>query len=208
MIFEVATIASHIFRQRMSRGDIYLRMTKRLTFEDIVRALLTEFDLGQSDIASATGASQGSVSKWGSGKGEPSGQNATALVELLQTQYRAAGREEIVRPVSGGAVVEGGLPASEYVPPRPPARPTVSEPEPMARLSRTRVPVYGQAVGGPSGEGRFVLNGVTLDWIPAPPGFDSIRNPYAVRVYGSSMEPRLRPRRDPLCRSQRPCSGR
>jgi len=49
------------------------------------------------------------------------------------------------------------------------------------------VPLYGQAVGGVYGE--FVMNGTTLDYIPALPGMD-IDGIYAVTVSGDSMIPR------------------
>ncbi len=52
----------------------------------------------------------------------------------------------------------------------------------------TRVPVYGQAIGGE--DGYFVLNGSHIDDILAPPILTGVKNAYAVYVAGESMEPR------------------
>jgi phage repressor protein C with HTH and peptisase S24 domain len=52
----------------------------------------------------------------------------------------------------------------------------------------TRIPVYGQAVGGRDGE--FILNGNQVADILAPPSLSRIAGAYAVYVVGDSMEPR------------------
>lgn len=52
----------------------------------------------------------------------------------------------------------------------------------------TRIPVYGQAVGGRDGE--FILNGNKVADILAPPSLSRIAGAYAVYVIGDSMEPR------------------
>lgn len=54
--------------------------------------------------------------------------------------------------------------------------------------SSTRIPVYGQAVGGMDGE--FVMNGNRLEDVFAPPSLSSVTGAYAVYVAGESMEPR------------------
>lgn len=77
-------------------------------------------------------------------------------------------------------------------PPQVALGPSVSDPSPVG-ISRARIPVYGQAIGGPGGEGRFALNGTTLDLVPAPDYLEKARNAYAVYVYGTSMEPKYRP---------------
>ena len=57
------------------------------------------------------------------------------------------------------------------------------------RASRgTIIPLYGAAVGGENGE--FVMNGNKFDEIFAPPSLSGVSDAYAVRVVGSSMEPR------------------
>ncbi|WP_421722910.1 S24 family peptidase [Bauldia sp.] len=55
-------------------------------------------------------------------------------------------------------------------------------------LAAEKIPVYGQAVGG--SDGRFVMNGETLDHVLAPPVLSGVSGAYAVYVYGDSMEPR------------------
>lgn len=50
------------------------------------------------------------------------------------------------------------------------------------------IPLYGTAVGGI--DGQFELNGNLLDRVKAPPSLYGIRNAYAVRISGESMEPR------------------
>ncbi|MEM6462791.1 MAG: S24 family peptidase [Pseudomonadota bacterium] len=53
---------------------------------------------------------------------------------------------------------------------------------------RSRIPVFGQAVGGANGE--FVMNGDRLDDVFAPPSLSDVAGAYAVYVCGVSMEPR------------------
>lgn len=55
-------------------------------------------------------------------------------------------------------------------------------------LRSSKIPVYGQAVGG--SDGRFVMNGEKLDEVLAPPILNDVSGAYAVYVYGDSMEPR------------------
>ncbi|RWC29816.1 MAG: helix-turn-helix transcriptional regulator [Mesorhizobium sp.] len=50
------------------------------------------------------------------------------------------------------------------------------------------IPVLGQSVGGPNG--RFVLNGQEAGRVFCPPMLENVEGAYAVRVYGTSMEPR------------------
>ncbi|NTG01848.1 S24 family peptidase [Rhizobium rhizogenes] len=54
--------------------------------------------------------------------------------------------------------------------------------------ANSKLPAYGQAIGGAYGE--FMLNGNKIDDILAPPGLLGIRDAYAVYVSGESMEPR------------------
>ncbi len=50
------------------------------------------------------------------------------------------------------------------------------------------LPLLGQTVGGPNG--RFVLNGSEVGRVFIPPMLEGVEGAYAVRVYGTSMEPR------------------
>ncbi len=57
---------------------------------------------------------------------------------------------------------------------------------PAVRLSR--IPMYGQAVGG--ADGQFPLNGNLITEVAAPPSLAGVAGAYAVMVVGTSMEPR------------------
>lgn len=74
-------------------------------------------------------------------------------------------------------------------PPTPPANATIRGPIDLS-ATRERIPVYGQAIGGP--DGRFVFNGNRIDDVFAPPMLRNVRDAYAVFVVGESMEPRYR----------------
>lgn len=50
------------------------------------------------------------------------------------------------------------------------------------------IPLYGTVVGGV--DGQFELNGNLLDRVSAPVSLYGIKNAYAVRISGESMEPR------------------
>lgn len=51
------------------------------------------------------------------------------------------------------------------------------------------LPLLGQTSGGPNG--RFILNGAEVGRVFTPPILEGVEGAYAVRVYGSSMEPRF-----------------
>ncbi len=52
----------------------------------------------------------------------------------------------------------------------------------------TSLPILGQTVSGPNG--RFILNGSEVGRVFTPPMLEGVEGAYAVRVYGTSMEPR------------------
>ncbi|WP_112175405.1 S24 family peptidase [Agrobacterium tumefaciens] len=52
------------------------------------------------------------------------------------------------------------------------------------------VPLLGQSIGGPNG--RFILNGSEVGRLFVPPMLEGVEGAYAVRVYGTSMEPRFK----------------
>ncbi|MDB5522800.1 MAG: repressor protein [Rhizobium sp.] len=52
------------------------------------------------------------------------------------------------------------------------------------------VPLRGQTAGGPNG--RFVFNGDDSIRVICPPGLENVPEAYAVRVHGTSMEPRFK----------------
>ncbi|MBB4063648.1 XRE family transcriptional regulator [Gellertiella hungarica] len=52
------------------------------------------------------------------------------------------------------------------------------------------IPLLGQSVTGPNG--RFILNGAEVGRLFVPPMLEGVEGAYAVRVYGTSMEPRFK----------------
>lgn len=72
-----------------------------------------------------------------------------------------------------------------------PPKPNASFPPRFQRFSQDRsIPVYGQTEAGPNG--RFIMNGMKVADVFCPPGLEDVPEAYAVRVYGTSMEPRYR----------------
>ncbi len=94
--------------------------------------------------------------------GESRRDNSVATDMALQSNHRSAGR---VDPSPANARLGDTLPDPS-----------------------TKIPVYGQAVGGMDGE--FVMNGNRLEDVFAPPSLSSVAGAYAVYVAGESMEPR------------------
>lgn len=86
-------------------------------------------------------------------------------------------------------LLTGGGMAEEAAPAPVPPRPNASFPPRYEQFPRTNgVPVLGQVVGGPNG--RFMLNGQEAGRVFCPPMLENVDGAYAVRVYGTSMEPR------------------
>jgi phage repressor protein C with HTH and peptisase S24 domain len=80
-------------------------------------------------------------------------------------------------------------------PPLPPvtrtARPNASFPPRYQRFNTNRrIPMMGQSEAGPNG--RFIMNGAIVADVFCPPGLENVPDAYAVRVYGTSMEPRYK----------------
>lgn len=72
-----------------------------------------------------------------------------------------------------------------------PPKPNASFPPRYQQFSQTRsIPVYGQTEAGPNG--RFIMNGMKVADVFCPPGLEEVPEAYAVRVYGTSMEPRFK----------------
>jgi phage repressor protein C with HTH and peptisase S24 domain len=72
---------------------------------------------------------------------------------------------------------------------RPKSRPNASFPPKYQQFpTDSSIPLLGQSIGGPNG--RFVLNGSEVGRVFCPPGLEGVEGAYAVRVFGTSMEPR------------------
>ncbi len=67
--------------------------------------------------------------------------------------------------------------------------PNASFPPRWQRFSAAEsIPLLGQTAGGANG--RFILNGSEVGRVFTPPMLEGVEDAYAVRVYGTSMEPR------------------
>jgi phage repressor protein C with HTH and peptisase S24 domain len=70
-------------------------------------------------------------------------------------------------------------------------KPNASYPPRYERFPQTqRIPLKEQTVGGPNG--RFVLGDASFGDVFCPPMLEGVEGAYAVRVYGTSMEPRFK----------------
>jgi phage repressor protein C with HTH and peptisase S24 domain len=70
-------------------------------------------------------------------------------------------------------------------------KPNASFPPQFQSFAQDRlIPLMGQIEAGPNG--KFVMNGQKIADIFCPPGLENVPNAYAVRVYGTSMEPRYK----------------
>lgn len=141
--------------------------------------------LGMSDNAASTkaGLTRDLIRNLRRGASrELSSHAATALAEVLEISIgQLLGSEAMPE--------EQGM--SRGVPPRAPRRSHVSPPAPAPAVSKKRTPILGLAVGGD--DGRFLMNGETIDTTFCPPGLEDVPDLYAVYVSGSSMEPRFEP---------------
>lgn len=69
--------------------------------------------------------------------------------------------------------------------------PNASFPPRFQQFDTSRqIPLMGQSEAGPNG--KFIMNGQKIADVFCPPGLENVPNAYAVRVYGTSMEPRYR----------------
>ncbi|PZP58788.1 MAG: repressor protein C [Delftia acidovorans] len=74
-----------------------------------------------------------------------------------------------------------------------PVRPSPNGSFPPARVELQRagrIPLYGQIEAGSNG--KFIMNGTRITDVFCPPGLEDVPTAYAVRVYGTSMEPRFK----------------
>lgn len=86
---------------------------------------------------------------------------------------------EDVTTITAQPPISGGIPEVE--------QPNAGAPKKIV-AGLSKIPVYGQAVGGVDGE--FVMNGSLLYEVLAPPNLSETSGAYAVVVSGDSMSPR------------------
>lgn len=133
-----------------------------------IRAKRKEQKLTQQAVATALGISRVSVTQWELNETSPTVENLTALAKLLKQplDYFSSNKIENSNWVEPNARIVGEVDFSHA----------------------SRIPVYGQAVGGVDGE--FVLNGNNLFDVVCPPQLQGVKNAYGVVVSGDSMSPR------------------
>lgn len=127
---------------------------------------------------------RGAVGNWEQGK-EVSFESLKLLSKVagVRLEWLASNEGQIGEP--GNSVVADVT--NETQPKKP--RPNASFPPRYEAFSRDySLPVLGQVAGGPNG--RFILNGSEVGRVFTPPMLEGVEGAYAVRVYGTSMEPR------------------
>lgn len=102
------------------------------------------------------------------------------LAKALQLDAEALIRGEVLR-----------LDDLEEAPRPTPTKPNASFPPRFQKFDGDGyIPLLGQSIGGPNG--RFILNGSEVGRLFVPPMLEGVEGAYAVRVYGTSMEPRFK----------------
>jgi phage repressor protein C with HTH and peptisase S24 domain len=73
----------------------------------------------------------------------------------------------------------------------PPSKPNASFPPQYQTFpTESYIKILGQTAGGPNG--RFLMNGEEVGRVFTPPNLEGVKGAYAVRVFGTSMEPRFK----------------
>lgn len=136
-------------------------------FGDLVKEKRTELGWSQHDLAKAVGTSQATIDKIENHRS-------------MQSRYLPAIFDALNIPLEQLAKSKGAPPASN-----------ASFPPKYQKFTQARrIPLYGQTEAGANG--RFVMNGMKVADVFCPPGLEEVPDAYAVRVYGTSMEPRYR----------------
>lgn len=140
---------------------------------------LSELGLGDVEAATSVGIERTFVRDLVIGKKKTvQVDGIPKLARALRLDPNALAREEAVPLLD------------DLTPAKRPA-PNASFPPVYQRFPGDRsVPLRGQTVGGPNG--RFIFNGNDSIGILCPPGLESVPDAYAVRVFGTSMEPRFK----------------
>lgn len=139
-----------------------------------LKELRNRAGLSQDALATAMGTSRNQLAK-------------------LESGSRRLTEDWIRRAADALGVPNTAIIADDLTPPQePPAPPDASFPVPV-EFPRRMLPVYGQAAGGMSDEGRFVLNGRKIADVLCPPALEHVRDAYAIYMHGESMLPAFRP---------------
>jgi phage repressor protein C with HTH and peptisase S24 domain len=151
------------------------------TLQEIVTARLTELGLGPIEAATAGGLERTFIRDITVGKKKSvKSDKIVQLGKALMLDPDALARNEAL-PVSETR--------SEPALFRP--APNASFPPQYQQFNTTKkIPLMGQSEAGP--DGRFIMNGQKIADVFCPPGLENVPDAYAVRVFGTSMEPRYR----------------
>lgn len=175
-MYSLTKLTSRQTIEDFGRIDSY---AAQMELKDRILEARTEAKLTQQQLADATGKSRGAVAQWESGETRP--RHAT-----LQAIANATGKS-VIWLESGITTIEGAL--SDKSQPTVTTRPNASFPPKYQQFpTDSSIPLLGQSIGGPNG--RFVLNGSEVGRVFCPPGLEGVEGAYAVRVFGTSMEPR------------------
>lgn len=148
------------------------------TLQEIVTNRLEELRLGSIEAAVRAGLERTYIRDIVEGrKRSVKSSNLEKLANALLLDPFALARNEAL-PIEQGAKQEALA-----------SKPNASFPPRYQRFSDTEyTPLLGQSVAGPNG--RFILNGSEVARLFTPPMLEGVEGAYAVRVYGTSMEPR------------------
>jgi phage repressor protein C with HTH and peptisase S24 domain len=140
-------------------------------------------DMTQQGLASKLGISRVSVTQWENDQTKPESDKYEKIADIL------GGSADFY--LTGGGVVPVSDRLLEHMrrevaPPR--TAPNASFPPQYQKFTDSSLPLLGQTIGGPNG--RFLLNGSEVSRVFTPPMLEGVEGAYAVRVYGTSMEPR------------------
>lgn len=161
---------------------------------DALREARESLGMTQAEFAKRVGVAQQRIGDIESGKttgprkweaiADAAGIERAEFARLIEESAEEAGAMRLPRSVRGNIPESARRAVREFVPPNAGTRNEVP------RISRRRIPVYGQAVGGADGE--YIFNGQLIDDTICPPGLENVPDAYAVNIDGDSMFPRFK----------------
>lgn len=159
----------------------YSRLMK--TLQEIVSTRLEELKLGPVEAAVQGGLERTYIRDIVVGKKQSVKTDKLALLaRALQLDPDALARNEAI--AVSPSPVESEAPQS-----RP--KPNASFPPVYQSFTNGKsIPLMGQTEAGVNG--KFIMNGQRVADVFCPPGLENVADAYAVRVYGTSMEPRFK----------------
>lgn len=148
--------------------------------QEIVSQRLKEIGLGPVEAANKGGLERTYIRDIVTGKkATVKSDKIGLLAAALDLDPEALARNEAV-PKPGGGGPSAAAP-----------KPNASFPPQYQQFDTSRrIPLMGQSEAGANG--KFIMNGQKVADVFCPPGLENVPDAYAVRVYGTSMEPRYR----------------